>query len=120
MMAASGIVLVRESLGRRRWLAWTIGIGLLAMIGMFPLRAALSLSKLDRIGFTARQVAGTVWYGRIGEFQLRRQPLGTHEDRERVGCDAKVKLRSGNDRACGSGGACRPGGPRLRASREAR
>lgn len=80
-MAASWITLVHESLGKQRWLAWTVGIGLLAMIGMFPLRAALAMSNLDRIGFTARQVAGTVWYGRIGEFQLRAQPLGTLEVR---------------------------------------
>lgn len=81
MMASSWIVVVRESLGRQRWLAWTTGIGLLAMVGMFPLRAALAMSNLDRIGFTARQVAGTVWYGRIGELQLRAQPLGTLEVR---------------------------------------
>ena len=80
-MAASWMILIRDSLGRRRWVAWTVGIGLLAMIGMFPLRAALAISNLDRIGFTARQVAGTIWYGRIGELQLRAQPLGTLEVR---------------------------------------
>lgn len=80
-MAASWSALVRKSFSERRWLAWTIGIGLLAMVGMFPLRAALAMSNLDRIGFTARQVAGTVWHGRIGEFQVRSQPLGTLEVR---------------------------------------
>lgn len=65
----------------RRWLVWTGGILLLALIGLFPLRAALSLSDMKRIGFAARQVGGTIWYGRIGELHLRSQPLGTFEVR---------------------------------------
>jgi general secretion pathway protein N len=81
MIVSRWLVMMRESLARWRWLAWSGGIALLALIGMLPLRAALSMSNLDRIGFTARQVAGTVWYGRIGEFQLRSQPLGTLEVR---------------------------------------
>jgi general secretion pathway protein N len=64
---------------RPRWMAWTFGIFALALIGLFPLRVALALSDFDRIGFTARQVAGTIWYGRIGELHLRSQPLGTFE-----------------------------------------
>lgn len=64
---------------RRRWLTWTFGILALALIGLFPLRVALAMSELERIGFTARQVAGTIWYGRIGSLHLRSQPLGTFE-----------------------------------------
>lgn len=63
----------------RRWAIWTIGILLLAMVALFPLRVALGLSDLERIGFTARQVSGTVWYGRIGELQLRSQNVGSYE-----------------------------------------
>lgn len=62
-----------------RWLGWTAGIAALALIGTFPLRIALGWSDLERIGFAARQVAGTIWYGRIGELHLRSQPLGTLE-----------------------------------------
>ncbi len=62
-----------------RWLAWTLGIFGLALIAFFPLRVALGMSDLDRIGFTARQVGGTIWYGRIGQLHLRSHPLGTFE-----------------------------------------
>lgn len=65
----------------RRWLIWTSGILLLALIALFPLRAALALSDMERIGFAARQVGGTIWYGRVGELHLRSQPLGTFEVR---------------------------------------
>ncbi|HUE78650.1 MAG TPA: type II secretion system protein N [Sphingomicrobium sp.] len=72
-------VLRLEPAMRRRWLAWTLGIFGLALVALFPLRVALGLSDLERIGFTARQVAGTIWYGRVGELHLRSQPLGTFE-----------------------------------------
>lgn len=65
----------------RRWLIWTGGLLLLALVALFPLRAALALSDLERMGFAARQVGGTIWYGRIGELHLRSQPLGTFEVR---------------------------------------
>lgn len=64
---------------RRRWLTWVLGIFGLALFGLFPLRIALGLSDLERMGFTARQVAGTIWYGRIGSLHLRSTPLGTFE-----------------------------------------
>lgn len=64
---------------RRRWLAWTGGLALLGLLGLMPLRIALGWSDLERIGFSARQVAGTIWHGRIGELTLRSQPLGTME-----------------------------------------
>lgn len=66
---------------RRRWLIWTGGILALALISLFPLRVALAMSDMKRMGFAARQVAGTIWYGRIGELHLRSQPLGTFEVR---------------------------------------
>lgn len=64
---------------RRRWILWTSVIALIALLALFPLGTALRLSDFGRIGFTARQVAGTIWYGRIGDLQLRSQPLGTFE-----------------------------------------
>lgn len=63
----------------KRWMIWVGAILLIALIALFPLRVALGISDLERMGFTARQVAGTIWYGRIGELHLRSQPLGTFE-----------------------------------------
>ena len=63
----------------RRWVIWTVAIFALALFALFPLRVALGLSELERMGFTARQVGGTIWYGRIGELHLRSQNLGTFE-----------------------------------------
>jgi general secretion pathway protein N len=61
----------------RRWIAVTAAIAVLAVIALFPLRVALGLSDLASMGFTARQVEGTIWSGRIGELQMRSQSLGT-------------------------------------------
>jgi len=60
----------------RRWLAVVAGLLVLAVIALFPLRLALGLSDMESIGFTARQVEGTIWSGRIGELHMRSQPLG--------------------------------------------
>lgn len=64
---------------RWRWTAWTLGIALLAAIALFPLRVAITLTDMSRIGLSARQVAGTIWYGRLGELHLVNRPLGTFE-----------------------------------------
>ncbi|MBA3578064.1 MAG: type II secretion system protein N [Sphingomonas sp.] len=64
---------------RVRWIVWTLGIALLAMLALFPLRLAIAWSDLDEMGFAARQVGGTIWYGRLGDLQLRSQPIGTLE-----------------------------------------
>ena len=61
----------------RRWIAVGAALLVLAVIALFPLRIALGLSDLSRIGFTASQVEGTIWSGRIGQLQMRSQPLGT-------------------------------------------
>lgn len=62
-----------------RWAVWTLGIALLALIGLFPLRLAFAWSDLGQMGFAARQVGGTIWFGRIGDLHLRSQPIGTLE-----------------------------------------
>lgn len=61
----------------RRWTFLTAGIVALAVIVLFPLRLALGLSDLRSIGFTARQVEGSIWSGRVGELHMRSQSLGT-------------------------------------------
>ena len=64
-----------------RWLVWTFGISLLALLLLLPLRVALPESDLQRLGLSARQVGGTIWAGRIGELMLGRQLLGTFDVR---------------------------------------
>ena len=56
------------------WFAVILALGLLAMV---PLRMALG--RFADQGFTARQAAGTIWYGRIGELNFNRRRLGTFE-----------------------------------------
>lgn len=63
----------------RRWTAWLGGIFLIGLVALIPLR--LSLAGIAEYGFTARQVAGTIWYGRIGELMWHGRRLGTFEVR---------------------------------------
>lgn len=63
----------------RRWTLWGVGLLLLSLFALVPLRIAVG-GLVDQ-GFTARQVAGTIWYGRIGELSLRARRLGTFEVR---------------------------------------
>jgi general secretion pathway protein N len=64
-----------------RWAVWTTGIALVALLLLLPLRVALSAADLGRLGMSAREVAGTIWQGRIGELMLGRQLLGTFDVR---------------------------------------
>jgi general secretion pathway protein N len=64
-----------------RWAVWTVGIGLIALLLLLPLRVALSAADLQQLGLSARQVGGTIWNGRIGELMLGRQLLGTFDVR---------------------------------------
>ena len=63
----------------RRWTLWFVTLLLLSLLALVPLRIAVG--GLVNEGFTARQVAGTVWYGRIGELSLGTRRLGTFEVR---------------------------------------
>jgi general secretion pathway protein N len=58
-----------------------MGIALIALLLLLPLRVALSAADLQRLGLSARQVGGTIWQGRIGELMLGRQLLGTFDVR---------------------------------------
>lgn len=64
-----------------RWLVWTGGIALLALVLLMPLRVALPASDLQQLGLSARQVGGSIWHGRIGDLMLGRQLLGTFDVR---------------------------------------
>ena len=61
----------------RRLIFWFAGILALGLVALIPLRMALG--RFAEQGFTARQVAGTIWYGRIGELNFQSRRLGTFE-----------------------------------------
>ena len=61
----------------RRLILWFAGILALGLIALIPLRTALG--RFADQGFTARQVAGSIWYGRIGELNFKARRLGTFE-----------------------------------------
>lgn len=52
---------------------------LAALVALFPLRLALALLDLDRIGVSARAVSGSIWSGRLEEVAAAGVPIGTVE-----------------------------------------
>ena len=52
----------------------TLALGLLIFL---PLRVALGLAGLERLGVAAREVRGTVWSGRIDQLMLGEMPMGS-------------------------------------------
>lgn len=50
---------------------------LLAAVAFLPLRIVLGLIELDRYGFAARSIEGTVWRGRIHDLTIANIPVGT-------------------------------------------
>lgn len=52
---------------------------LIALVALFPLRLALSLLDLDRIGVSARSVSGSIWSGRMDDVAAAGVPIGTVE-----------------------------------------
>lgn len=51
------------------------------LVVLFPLRLALSLLDLDRIGVSARSVSGSIWSGRLDDVAAAGVPVGTVEAR---------------------------------------
>lgn len=62
-----------------RW--WILGLVafLLGLVIFFPLRVALDMRTGEQSLLSARQVAGSVWDGRIGEAMLGEERLGTFD-----------------------------------------
>jgi general secretion pathway protein N len=50
---------------------------LVGLLLFLPLRIALGLAGLERLGISAQEVRGTVWSGRIGQLMLGEMPIGT-------------------------------------------
>lgn len=66
-----------------RWLLWMLAAAVAVLFASFPLRLALHVADLPRLGLSAREVGGTIWRGRIGGLALKRQALGTFDVRLR-------------------------------------
>jgi general secretion pathway protein N len=60
---------------RARWAL--IGVAVLGLLLFFPLRIALGLAGVERMGVTARDVRGTVWSGRVDQLMLGKVPMGS-------------------------------------------
>lgn len=60
---------------RARW--GLIGIFLLSLIILFPMRIAFGMLGIERYGVSAREVAGSIWSGGIGQLHLGEVPVGT-------------------------------------------
>jgi general secretion pathway protein N len=63
------------ALSRRKRLALLAAL-LLGFLLFLPMRVALGLAGLERLGVAAREVRGTVWSGRIDQLMLGDMPLG--------------------------------------------
>ncbi|WP_370176497.1 type II secretion system protein N [Sphingobium abikonense] len=50
---------------------------LLGLLIFLPMRVALGLAGLERLGVSARAISGTVWNGRIDQLMLGNMPLGS-------------------------------------------
>lgn len=61
----------------RRLVFLFAGVFILSLLALLPLRTVVG--RLESQGFAARQVAGTIWYGRIGELNFGQRRLGTFE-----------------------------------------
>ncbi|MDX3901158.1 MAG: type II secretion system protein N [Sphingobium sp.] len=60
---------------RMRWTL--IGLFVVALILFFPLRLALGLAGVERMGVSARDVRGTVWSGGIDQLMLGKVAMGS-------------------------------------------
>ncbi|MFD1105647.1 type II secretion system protein N [Sphingobium olei] len=61
----------------RRMRAVLIATLLVGLLLFLPMRVALGLAGLERLGVSAQEVRGTVWSGRIGQLMLGEMPIGT-------------------------------------------
>ncbi|RYM12253.1 type II secretion system protein N [Sphingobium cupriresistens] len=64
------------SLSRRMRIILLIMLAL-GLLLFLPMRVALGLAGLERLGVAAREVRGTVWSGRIDQLMLGNMPLGS-------------------------------------------
>lgn len=61
----------------RRMRLTLIALFVLGLVIFLPMRIALGVAGLDRLGVAARAVRGTVWSGRIDQLMLGEMPMGS-------------------------------------------
>lgn len=64
---------------RARWYFWALGVLLVGLIALFPLRLALDIAAGPHSLLAARQVEGSIWSGQIGEAMLGDERLGSFD-----------------------------------------
>lgn len=64
------------SLSRRARIALIVVL-IFGLLLFLPMRVALGLAGLERLGVAAREVRGTVWSGRIDQLMLGNMPIGS-------------------------------------------
>ncbi|NNC47824.1 MAG: type II secretion system protein GspN [Sphingomonas sp.] len=62
-----------------RWWLFGGALFLIGLVAMFPLHVAMDMSMSRQSLLSARQVAGSVWSGRVGEAMLGEERLGTFD-----------------------------------------
>lgn len=60
-----------------RWRLILLAVLLLALLVFLPMRVALGLAGLERLGLSARDIRGTVWSGRIDQLMAGDMAMGT-------------------------------------------
>ncbi|WP_265587563.1 type II secretion system protein N [Sphingomicrobium arenosum] len=63
----------------RRWILFSVVVFAVALVTLFPLRLAMDMALGQSSLLSARQVAGSVWSGRIGDAMLGRERLGSFD-----------------------------------------
>ncbi|WP_336960040.1 type II secretion system protein N [Sphingobium aquiterrae] len=53
-----------------------LAVFVMALLVLFPLRLALGMSSAERLGVSARGVAGSIWWGRIQQLIVGDVPVG--------------------------------------------
>lgn len=64
---------------RARWYLWALGMFLVGLIALFPLRLALGMASGPHDLLSAKQVSGSIWSGQIGEATLGNEMIGTFD-----------------------------------------
>ncbi|MCJ8191263.1 type II secretion system protein N [Sphingomicrobium aestuariivivum] len=64
---------------KKRWFLYALAVFAIALVTLFPLRLALDMTLGRDALLSSRQVAGSIWSGRIGDVMVGEERLGTFD-----------------------------------------